>query len=144
MNPQSSGNPIGYVPSHATGLEELQLVFNQLLEKDSVMRQKLEDKGWISLQPGQVGAFGYQAVGGFVIADSAKITDGSHAVITDEDLTNELAEKVLAWIRAGKTAAEVVKNARLMNARRGDLVVLEQKPGLTEGQIKRIVKNLLL
>lgn len=123
----------------AAGMEEIQSVFNRLLEKDSVMRQVLQDKDWISLQPGQAGVFGYQTIGGFIVADSAKITDADHTVIADEDLGNELAEKALAWIRVGKVAPEVVKNARLMNARRGDLLVLEEEPGLTAVQVEQLL-----
>ena len=123
----------------ATGAEKLQLVFDRLLEKDSAMRQTLEGRGWISLQPGQAGVFGYQAIGGFIIADSAKLTDASHAVIADDDLTNELAEKTLAWIRAGKGAPDVVKNARLMNVRRGDLLVFEEEPGLTADRVQQLL-----
>lgn len=121
------------------GLAQLQEVFNQLLEEDSAMRQALESRGWVSLQPGQVGAFGYQAIGGFIVADSAKLTDASHAVIADEDLGNELAERALVWIRAGKAAPDVVKNAQRMNARRGDLLVFEEETGLTADQVKQLL-----
>jgi hypothetical protein len=121
------------------GMEEIQWVFHRFLERNSAMRRTLEDRRWVSLQPGQVGAFGYPAVGGFIIADSAKITDAGHAVIADEDLGNELAEKTLAWIKAGKAAAGVVKNARLMNVRRGDLLVFEEELGLTAARIEHLL-----
>jgi len=119
-------------------LAEIQAVFNRIL-KESAVQQGLSDKGWISLESGQAGAFGYRAVGGFVFADSAKITDGSHAVIADEDLANEMAERAFAWLKVGKDAPEVVKNARLMNARRGDLLVLEAEPGLTADQVRQLL-----
>ncbi|MBI3615754.1 MAG: hypothetical protein HY211_04460 [Candidatus Omnitrophica bacterium] len=123
---------------NAAGAEEIQSVFNRLVQ-DPTVQQPLQEKGWISLEPGQVGAFGYQAVGGFIIADSAKITDASHAVIADEDLTNEAARRLLTWIAAGRGPAAVVRNAHLFNARRGDLILLKATPELTADQVKRLL-----
>jgi len=84
---------------------------------------------------------GFQTVGGFIVPDSAQVADASHAVIADEDLANEAAEKVLAWLRAGKGAPEVVKNARFMNAKRGDLLLLKAEPELTTGQVERLLSE---
>lgn len=132
--------PKKFVPAgSAGGLEgSLQAVFDRLLENSKV-RDELLQKGWISLEPGQVGALGYQAAGGFLFADSAPMTDAGRAVIADEDLANELAERALAWLRTGKSASEVIRNAKLLNARRGDLLVLEAEPGLTVEEVERLL-----
>lgn len=119
-------------------MEEIQAVFSRIVE-DPAVREALLKKGWLSLEPGQAGAFGYQAAGGLIISDSAKVTDGNHAVMAEEDRVNELAERVLAWLKVGKDASEVVRNARFMKARRGNLLVLEAEPGLTVDQVQQLL-----
>ena len=122
----------------AAGLEEIQAVLDRLV-KDPAVQGSLQERGWISLEPGQIGAFGYQTVGGFIVVDSAKMTDAGHAVIADENLSNDLAERALAWLRVGKGAPEVVRNAKLLNARKGDLILLKAESGLTPEEVKRLL-----
>ena len=131
----------------AAGAEEVQIqaVFNQLLKEPEV-RGPLLDKGWFPLSAKRAQALGFKAAGGLItggviIADSAKLTDPSHAILAEDGLGNQAVEKMLAWIRAGDGAPEVVRNARLFNAHKGDLIVLKAKPDLTVEQVQALLKD---
>lgn len=131
--PNSSATP--------AGLEEMQTVFNQLLESEKV-KAVLQEKNWFRVDAEQAQVLGFKAIGGFVIAGSAKVTDSGHMIIADSDLENSVAQKALPWIDGGKTAFEVVRNAVLLRARRGDLPVLEAEPGLTEEKVNALLAEM--
>ena len=115
-------------------------MFNRLLKEPEV-RGPLLDKGWVPLSAKRAKALGFKAAGGFIIADSAKLTDPAQAIIAENGLGNEAVEKMLAWIRAGDGAPEVVRNARLFNVRKRDLIVLKAKPDLTVEQVQALLKD---
>ncbi len=128
--------------SPAAGLEEVQSVFDRLVA-DTAVQQPLLERGWISLEPGQAGAFGYQASRGVIIADSAQVTDGSHMVISDDHLRNQAAERLLAWVRVGQNVPEVVRSAAQMGMARGigNVLLLEAEPGVTREAVEQLLAS---
>lgn len=130
--------PILFEDLAEAGLEAIQAVVDRLVE-DPAVHQQLLANGWISLDQRKVQALGYPAIGGFIIADSAQVTDAAHTVIADNDLSHPVAEQTLPWLKAGRNASEVVGNAKQMNAGRGDLLVLEAGLEATAEQVKQLL-----
>lgn len=123
------------------GLEEFQNVFIKLLESKKV-KATLQERNWFQLDAEQAQVLGFKAIGGFAIAGSAKVTDAGHMIVVDGDLENPVAQKTLPWIDGGKTAFEVARNALLMRARQGDLLVLEVELGLTEEKVNALLAEM--
>ena len=60
-------------------------------------------------------------------------------VIADSDLSNPLAQRVLAWIPAGSDSGQVAKTLGLLKAGPQQMALFEEEPGLTSERIQTLV-----
>lgn len=124
----------------AAGLEEYQAAFDRLMQ-DGAFRRELEEKGWVALDGARLGAFDPPMVWGAIVRESANLGDGDHAVFADEELVNGRAEQVLAWVETGSGPEQVIRGAREMRARPGDLILIKAEPAVNTVVVTRLLKT---
>ncbi|MBI3322479.1 MAG: twin-arginine translocation signal domain-containing protein [Candidatus Omnitrophica bacterium] len=113
------------------GLSSEEDTFRGILESRADLRETLEREGWIPLNPAQTSGFREGMAGGFVVADSADVTDAGHFVIAESGLTNAAAQELFPWIQVGVGVDRVALEARNAGARAGDLVLVKPAMGIS-------------
>lgn len=123
-------------PSITAGLEEAQGVFDQL-RREAAVGGALAEQGYVELTPEQAARFGVEAVvGGFVVADSAKVTDAGHFIVAEQGLTNTAAQEIFPWIPAEGGINGVVDSAKDTEAATGDLLLVKPAEGISVESVR--------
>ena len=120
----------------------IQSVFDKLLDREDV-REALEAQRWIPLDAAQARGFGFQAAGGFIVADSAPPESGGRIVVADDQLRNEAVSRMLSWVEAGESVPEVVRAAAEMGMAEGigNVIALEAEPGITRKMVEQLIAD---
>lgn len=129
------------IPDSSSGLEEAQEVFDQLRWETGGRNQLLLDSdGYMELTAEQAARFGMENVmGGFIVADSAKVTDAGHFVVAEEGLRNEAAEAIFPWIKAEQGIQGVIDSAKDSEANHGDLLLIKPAEGMDVGAVLEVL-----
>ena len=121
------------------GLEETPAVVANRIFSEPEVAGALEVSGRALLDSEQVRALGFQAARALLIWEEAHAVEGNHVIFADQRLTNPAAEKLLPWLKVGTTAEEVVAKSKKLNARVGDLVVLQMDQGVSREAVEKLM-----
>lgn len=107
----------------------------QLL-RDVEVRAVLSAQDWVRLTSDQLGAFEIDGVNaGYLIADSAAVTDASHVILSHNQLRNPMAEKKFSWILGGESESQLLNHVKVMRLKKGDLFLTPTNRSLEELEV---------
>ncbi len=127
------------VPS--AGWEKVnEVAFRQLVETGP-MQEELGAQGYAVLDARQAAFLGVEAVGGFIVADSAKVTDAGHLIVAESGLMNAPAAEIFPWIYAEEGLNSVIDSAKGAEAQAGDLMLMKPASGISAESIAATLRE---
>lgn len=109
---------------------------------DIVQLPELREKGFVELSPKQINALGYNPkLKGFLIRDSASVTDAGHFVVAEQGLTNAAAENLYPWVYAGEGLNDVIDYAKGAEAQIGDLMLIKPAKEISVESVTALLRE---